>query len=129
MGSDFFDVWSLSHFAGGVVYRLVIFPDNWLLSFTLSVFLHLLGELVEQSVHPVTGDREDEINHQSDMLFFILGWLAGSFLQPYIAPYSSPLWKSPRMWLLGIAFVFTLKEFLREIIIIDGGGVTSKLLY
>lgn len=129
MGTGLVDWWSLAHFIGGVVYRLVIFPDDWLLSFVTSVFMHLLGELVEKTVHPVTGSKEDGINHHTDMAFFIAGWLVGCFINPYLVSYRSPLWKSPRMWLLVIAMLFTIKEFLREIIVADPNSPASKLLY
>jgi len=129
MGTGLLDWWSLAHFIGGVAYRLVIFPDDWLLSFVTSVFLHLLGELVEKSDHPVTGSKEDNPNHNSDMAFFIAGWIVGCFINPYVAPYRSPLWKSPRAWLFVVAMFFTIKEFLREVIIADPDSPASKLLY
>ncbi len=129
MGVEFVDIWSVGHFIAGVVYRLVIFPDNWLLSFATSAFLHLLTALMENSVHPVTGGKEEPINHIGDMVFFLAGWVAGCFINPYIEPYQQPLWKSLRIWLLVIAMFLTIKEILREVIIINPDTLVSKILY
>lgn len=115
MGKDFYDWASWGHFIGGISYRLVLFPNEPILSFILSVFIHLLIELMEYPVHPVTGGIESTKNHEGDMFFFILGWLVGCYINPYFPPYSSPLYKSWRFWLLVVVMIFTIKEFFREV--------------
>jgi len=128
MGNGYFDVWTFAHFLGGVAYRLVIFPNNSIVSFTLSTFVHLLGELAEQPKHAITKAIEDPRNHAGDMFAFMFGWVAGCYVNPYIAPYRVPLMKNPRFWLLIIAMTITIKEFLREIINTHN-GVLRKMLY
>lgn len=128
MGVDTFDGWALAHFAGGVLYRIVVFPNNPILSFTLSTFIHLLGELAEQHPHPLTGAAETTKNHYGDMFAFMLGWVVGCWVNQYIPPYRDPLWKSWRFWLLLITMIITTKEFLREIIMTDN-KTASGLLY
>jgi len=128
MGQEFYDKWAWSHFAGGFIYRLIIFPGNSLVSFMLSVFIHLLGELIEQYKHPITGSIENGKNHWGDMTFFIAGWIVGCFFNPYLSSYKKPYIKNARFWLLIIAAILTMKEFLREIIMTDN-KVVSGILY
>ena len=57
MGTELIDNWSLGHFLGGVLARLVIFPNKVWLSFILSFIIHLGCELIEHSENPTTGQK------------------------------------------------------------------------
>ena len=129
MAEGYVNRWTRGHFIGGIAYRLVLFPDNIIISFVLSVFFHLLIELMEQSVHPITGTRESLEDHTGDMLSFIIGWCVGCFINPYLPSYGSvsPV-KNIRVWLAVIVVILTSIEFFREVVISDNKYI-KLLLY
>ena len=127
MGKDYIDIYTYCHFLGGIAYRLVVFPDNEVLSFIVSMFIHILGELVEHPVHPITKSKETNKNHIGDLFSFILGWLVGCYINPYFPSYNYPLTKNARFWLLIIIIFLTLQEFLRELIITENSAVAFSL--
>ncbi len=112
MGRDYIDQWTIGHFIGGIAFRVAVFPNTPILSFTLSVFIHLFTELLEVDPHPVTGQRESPENHMGDMMVFILGWFVGGLVEPYIPSYGDGYL---RYIILFFVILISITEILREI--------------
>ena len=109
MGQYFLDEWSIGHFIGGIAARLSVFPKRKYLSFFLTVITHLIIELAEKNPHPKTNSPESVENHVGDMLFFILGWFFGNFIDMWVPNEIRPT--------ILVAFVYTsISELLREFI-------------
>jgi hypothetical protein len=128
MGNKYLDQWTKCHFVGGALFRITVFPDQPILSFTLSIFIHLLTELAEKNPHPITGAPETKENSDSDMLAFLAGWVFGCYLEPLIPPYQHPLYTNLRFWLLVAAMLVSAKELLREVVI-TRNPILSRILY
>jgi hypothetical protein len=75
MGIKLIDKSSFSHFIFGFISKLVIFPSNNLLSFIVTQGIHTLIESTEFKYNIYGHMVESDINHVSDMLFFLIGWL------------------------------------------------------
>ena len=86
MGKTFADEYALLHFAVGIIFRF------WNVSFKTSVILHIIFELLENTLYGVKflgkikwwpgGKRypDYKINIVGDTLFFALGWYVASQL-------------------------------------------------
>lgn len=116
MGTELIDKWSLGHFLGGVLARLVIFPNNVWISFILSFIIHLGCELVEHLENPATGQKlESNKNKVSDMVMFLLGWTLIQLLYERIKDWRVYKNKIVYFVLLGIFTYFTVIEYLRDL--------------
>lgn len=116
MGSALIDRSSLEHFVGGVIARLVIFPNNFWLSFVVSFIIHLGVELVEHYKHPENGViLESNINHISDMWFFCAGWVVSQLFYNNIK--KSRFYNNEIVYfiLLAIFICGTTLEYIREL--------------
>jgi len=87
MGIQFVDKYSLLHFAVGILFRF------FNLNFTISLLLHILFEIIENSKYGVYfidhfitfwpgGKRKSDsfINSVGDTVFFGLGWLIANMI-------------------------------------------------
>lgn len=116
MGTVLIDVWSFYHFIGGILARLVIFPNNVLLSFIISFILHLVCELIEHTKNPHTGQKlENTKNKVSDMIMFCLGWLVVQMFYVYIKKSKTYNNKKVYFILLSMFIAGTVLEYMREI--------------
>lgn len=116
MGTELIDNWSLGHFLGGVLARLVIFPNNVGISFILSFIIHLGCELLEHRENPSTGKiLETNKNKVSDMVMFLLGWTLIQLLYERIKVWRVYNNKIVYFVLLVIFVYGTVLEYLREL--------------
>lgn len=111
MGVNPIDLYSLGHLAGGVLTRLVVFPNIKWLSFTVGFILHALVELIEHEYNPINGKiLETKINKVFDILFFLIGWFVTDYFYDKIKLKGIHYY----FWLFVFIY-FTTVEFLREI--------------
>ena len=107
MGLSFVDIHTVGHFIGGVISRLVIFPNNIRLSFIISNIGHLIIELLEKNKNSNGIIVETSINHLGDILFFLLGWIIANY-------YYIKLPNNIYYILLIVLLIICSKEILRE---------------
>ena len=87
MGKTFADEYSLLHFAVGIIFRF------WNVSFTTSVAIHTLFEILENTEPGIKfinekftwwpggkGYADYNINKVGDTVFFVLGWYVASLI-------------------------------------------------
>ena len=111
-----YDIFTLGHLLGGVFSSIVIFPNNPIISFILSNLIHLLSELNEVYIDPITKKELGNFkNHIGDIIAFFIGWILGYCL---IQKYKIP--KKYVIILSIILFIGFLYEFVREIYIRNG---------
>lgn len=107
MGVEFVDNFSAGHFLGGMFFRLSVYPNEPTKSLFVAFVIHLISELLEKNVHPITKKIETNINHFGDIVFFNLGFFVGHLLHPTFPNYLRP-------WLFLITMIFTVNEIVRE---------------
>jgi hypothetical protein len=110
MGKYLFDNMSKGHFYGGVISGIIFFPNNYILSFIISLGIHLLIEMVEKNKTLCGNQIETKTNHIGDLLSFFGGWLLSIKYKLY------KLLNTFSLIILWCIFIyFSTREFLREI--------------
>jgi len=78
MGINIIDLYSVGHLMGGVLSRLVIFPNNKFISFIVGLIIHILIEFLEHEYNPISGKIiETKKNKVFDIIFYLIGWTIG----------------------------------------------------
>lgn len=109
MGKTAYDIWTLAHFASGVISYLLIKGStnvSDLVNFMLSNIVHIYGEYNEIKIEENGNIKNSNSNQIVDIIVFVVGWFLA---------YSSNL-KIPINYIL-IAWVLVLLEFCYELII------------
>ena len=111
MGIYAVDIYSIGHFIGGILSRLVIFPSNKWLSFSVGTAIHILIEIIEKKFNPILNKTlETGINNIFDIIFFLIGW--------FIADYNYEKYKLKGIYYIYFSIVLyfgILIEVFREI--------------
>lgn len=109
MGKHFLDNSSRGHFLGGILSGILIYPKNYILSFIISLSLHLLIECSEINKNLCNKVIESTKNHIGDICFFLIGWLLATTCHLY------RLFNIYFIVILWFIFIYyNLKELLRE---------------
>lgn len=125
MGKLAIDIYSLGHLFGGVLSRLVIFPNNKWIGFTIGLILHVLVEFLEHEYNPITGKvLETKINKIFDVIFYLIGWFIADYFYDKLKLNGVYYYYGLVVLTFGIAI-----ELLREIFpynkFLDGAFVKS----
>jgi hypothetical protein len=79
MGLEWFDTWSILHFAWGIIIPSILYPENPVISVVVCNFIHLFTEYMEQNTYPNGEPLTSTINHVTDILFFFIGTMISLF--------------------------------------------------
>lgn len=111
MGTSIIDIYTIGHFLGGLLTRLVIFPNNKWISFIIGNIVHTFVECLEHKYNPYTNKQLETVyNNISDIFFYITGWIVADI-------YYDKLKVSGIYYIycLTILLFTLLIEFLREV--------------
>lgn len=114
MGLGPVDIHTIPHFIGGILSRIVIFPNDRIESFIIGFILHLFVELIEHNYTPSGKKIQSKINHIFDLIFYLFGWLLADYIyvKYKITDINIYLYISLSI-ILGFGYIF---EIMREIL-------------
>lgn len=117
MTSPAFDIFTILHFFAGIIATYVLYPDDIFISFMIANFVHLVMELYENNIHPVTGEvLESDTNHVTDVISFFIGSIITIILYLILpSKYLCVENKILRMVLVTIIGYVIMVETVREV--------------
>lgn len=114
MAIEPFEINSIGHLFGGILSRIVIFPNNRITSLLVGYLIHLIIELLENNYCPKGKKLESNINHISDLIFYLLGWLFADYI--YCKLKINHINIFLYVFLLILFTYYNLKEIMREVL-------------
>ena len=115
MGTAAFDCFSICHFLFGSLFFVLLksIQISLYLNFLLANGAHLFIEFIENDISPSKKKLESNINHISDILFFLLGWVFAYILNFEKFYNRFPIIIKSVFWF--ILFFIIFKEIIIEI--------------